>query len=91
MTAAQTTAVSMAALNACDLVGGQHLGFLLDPSQCRYDPTLDAGALCVASGGSNAETVKSGATLTMLDTTSISGGKLNNAGTLTLKASTLRR
>jgi hypothetical protein len=55
MTAAQTTAVSMAALNACDLVGGQHLGFLLDPSQCRYDPTLDVGALCVASGGSNAD------------------------------------
>ncbi|MES2183210.1 MAG: tannase/feruloyl esterase family alpha/beta hydrolase [Pseudomonadota bacterium] len=55
MTAAQTTAVSMAALSACDVVGGQHLGFLLDPGQCRYDPTKDTTVLCPASGGTNAD------------------------------------
>ncbi len=55
MTTAQTTAVSMAALNSCDTVGGQHLGFLLDPSQCRYDPTKDATVLCASSGGRNTD------------------------------------
>ena len=55
MTAVQTSAVSMAALNACDLVGGQHLGFLLDPGQCRYDPTQDTAVLCAASGGTNTD------------------------------------
>lgn len=55
MTTAQTTAVSMAALNACDSVGSQHLGFLLDPGQCRYDPTTDASVLCTSSGGTNAD------------------------------------
>lgn len=53
LTAGQSTAVSMAALNACDLVGGQHLGYLLDPAQCRYNPTKDAAVLCTADGGSN--------------------------------------
>ena len=50
----QVNAVSTAALNSCDLVGGQHLGFLLDPGQCKYDPTKDASVLCVSSGGANA-------------------------------------
>jgi len=54
MTSAQVNAVSTAALNACDVVGGQHLGYLLDSDQCSYDPTLDASVLCVASGGTNA-------------------------------------
>jgi feruloyl esterase len=54
LTAGQWTGVSMAALNACDLVGGQHLGYLLDPSKCTYDPTTDAAQLCVAAGGTNA-------------------------------------
>jgi Tannase and feruloyl esterase len=54
MTSAQANAASNAALAACDLVGGQHLGYLLDPSTCTYDPTQDASALCVADGGSNA-------------------------------------
>ena len=54
MTTAQVNAVSSAAIAACDLVGGQHLGYLLDPSSCSYDPTQDASALCVASGGTNA-------------------------------------
>lgn len=38
--------VGAAAVSACDLVGGQHLGFILDPSQCRYDPTTDPTVLC---------------------------------------------
>ena len=54
MTSAQVNAVSNAALGSCDLVGGQHLGYLLDPSTCGYDPTQDASVLCVANGGSNA-------------------------------------
>lgn len=41
MTTAQLGLVSNAAISACDLVNGQHLGFLLDPSTCRDNPTLD--------------------------------------------------
>lgn len=44
--AAQQMAMSAAAVSACDLVGGQHLGFILDTSQCHYDPTKDASVLC---------------------------------------------
>lgn len=54
LTPGQSTAVSMAALNACDIVDGKHLGYLLDPTQCRYDPTKDAALLCTGDGGSNA-------------------------------------
>jgi len=54
MSKAQVDAVSNAAIASCDVVGGQHLGYLLDPSSCSYDPTLDASVLCVADGGSNA-------------------------------------
>ncbi|MES2942279.1 MAG: tannase/feruloyl esterase family alpha/beta hydrolase [Pseudomonadota bacterium] len=50
MTTAQVNAVSTAALNACDLVNGQHLGFILDTSQCKYDPALDASVLCAPAG-----------------------------------------
>jgi hypothetical protein len=53
-TPGQLSAVSNAAINACDLVGGQHLGYLLDPSQCAYDPTKDPSVICVANGGANA-------------------------------------
>lgn len=45
-TVEQLTRVSQAAIHACDVVGGEHLGFVLDPSQCRYDPTKDANVLC---------------------------------------------
>lgn len=42
--------MSAAAVSACDRVpaqqNGQHLGFILDPRQCHYDPTSDAGVLC---------------------------------------------
>lgn len=55
MSVAQVNAVSAAALNACDLVGGKHLGFLIDPSQCTYDPQQDPQVLCTGSGGSNTD------------------------------------
>lgn len=51
MTAGKLDFVSAAAVNACDLVGGQHLGFILDTSQCRYDPTRDARVLCNGVAG----------------------------------------
>jgi feruloyl esterase len=53
LTAGQLNLMGNAAINACDVVGGQHLGYIEDPSQCRYDPTLDASVLCTASGGTN--------------------------------------
>jgi len=43
--------VSAAAVDACDTVGGRHLGFIADTSQCRYDPTRDASALCAGVAG----------------------------------------
>jgi feruloyl esterase len=43
--------VGGAAVSSCDLVGGQHLGFILDPSQCRYDPTRDPTVLCTGVAG----------------------------------------
>lgn len=51
---AQHTTVSNAAINACDVVGGMHLGYIPDPTACSYDPTLDLGVLCTANGGTNA-------------------------------------
>lgn len=53
LTTAQQDLVSNAAIAACDVVGGQHLGYILDPSACTYDPTTDAAVLCTADGGSN--------------------------------------
>lgn len=43
--------VSAAAVSACDVVGGQHLGFIPDTAQCRYDPTRDAAVLCAGVQG----------------------------------------
>lgn len=43
--------VSLAAIRACDLVGGQHLGYITDPASCRYDPTTDPTVLCKTEGG----------------------------------------
>jgi hypothetical protein len=45
--------VSSAAVASCDLVGGKHLGFVLDETQCRYDPTKDTAVLCATDGGTN--------------------------------------
>jgi len=52
-TAAQQRLMANAAISACDVVGGQHLGFVLDPAACRYDPTKDENVLCTTSGGIN--------------------------------------
>lgn len=49
----QLEAVSAKAVAACDMVGGEHLGFILDIRQCRYDPTKDETVLCKSDGGTN--------------------------------------
>ncbi|RKR31328.1 MULTISPECIES: tannase/feruloyl esterase family alpha/beta hydrolase [Paraburkholderia] len=54
VSSAQSDSVAQAAMNACDVVGGQHLGYMLDPSMCKYDPTKDVNVLCVSDGGKNA-------------------------------------
>jgi Tannase and feruloyl esterase len=54
LTIAQLNLLGNAAINACDTAGGVHLGYIPDPSTCRYDPTADASVLCVANGGTNA-------------------------------------
>jgi feruloyl esterase len=46
LTAGQLNLLGNAAINACDVVNGQHMGYIPDPSQCRYDPTLDSSVLC---------------------------------------------
>ena len=51
LTAAQLAQVSAKAVSACDVVGGQHLGYIPDPQQCTYDPTRDATALCTGTVG----------------------------------------
>jgi len=35
------------------VVGGQHLGYIMDPAACRYDPTKDPNVLCVKDAGKN--------------------------------------
>jgi feruloyl esterase len=53
LTFEQMALLGNAAINACDVVNGQHLGYIPDPSECRYDPTHDASVLCASSGGTN--------------------------------------
>lgn len=53
LTQEQGDLVGQAAISACDLVGGQHLGYIIDSSACRYDPTKDAAVLCAGAGGTN--------------------------------------
>ena len=48
LTSGQLNALGNAAINACDVVNGVHMGYIPDPSQCRYDPTVDAAVLCTA-------------------------------------------
>ncbi|WP_321804122.1 tannase/feruloyl esterase family alpha/beta hydrolase [Burkholderia sp. BCC1993] len=50
----QEDLVSNAAIAACDITGGQHLGYIIDPSSCAYDPLKDPNVLCVSDGGTNA-------------------------------------
>lgn len=47
----QFNQVGAQATAACDVVGGQHLGYIPDPSSCTYDPTRDAAALCSGVAG----------------------------------------
>jgi feruloyl esterase len=51
LTAAQHSLVSGSAVSACDQIGGQHMGFVLDPPSCHYDPTRDASVLCTGVAG----------------------------------------
>jgi feruloyl esterase len=51
LTSGQAALMGNAAINACDVVGNAHLGYIPDPSQCRYDPTQDTTVICAASGG----------------------------------------
>ena len=53
LTNAQMALLGNAAINACDVVNGQHLGYIPDPSECRYDPTQDPSVICAANGGTN--------------------------------------
>jgi Tannase and feruloyl esterase len=53
LTSGQLNALGNAAINACDVVNGQHMGYIPDPSECRYDPTIDPAAICTANGGTN--------------------------------------
>jgi feruloyl esterase len=53
LTAGQLNALGNAAINACDVVNGQHMGYIPDPSECRYDPTFDPSVICTANGGTN--------------------------------------
>ena len=52
LTPMQLTAVSNAAIEACDRVEGEHLGYILNPSSCHYDPAEDTSVLCPSEGGS---------------------------------------
>jgi hypothetical protein len=51
LTTAQLAQVSGQAVSTCDAVGGQHLGYVPDPSTCSYDPARDAAALCTGTVG----------------------------------------
>jgi hypothetical protein len=56
LTSGQRTLLGLAAVNACDVVGGVHLGYIPDPAECRYDPTKDLSVICQANGGTNTTT-----------------------------------
>ncbi|WP_327195188.1 tannase/feruloyl esterase family alpha/beta hydrolase [Sphingomonas sp. LH128] len=53
LTKAQMDLVSNAAIRSCDMVGGQHMGYIVDNAACTYDPTKDASVLRVEDGGTN--------------------------------------
>ncbi|MNE00012.1 Tannase and feruloyl esterase [compost metagenome] len=53
LTRMQQDLASNAAIESCDVVGGEHLGYILDQSACHYDPTKDKKVLCVSAGGTN--------------------------------------
>jgi feruloyl esterase len=74
LTTAQYQQVSAKAVSACDVVGGQHLGFVLNPQQCAYDPAKDAAALCTGSVGTNGVT---GANATAACVTTVQATAMN--------------
>lgn len=51
LTSGQLTLLGNAAIASCGNVGGQNLGYILDTSQCTYDPRKDAGVLCAGQPG----------------------------------------
>src|SRR5205085_10235260 len=51
------------------------------------DLIIDHNTAITNVGATNAETIAAGASMTLLDTTSITGGKVDNKGTLTLNGS----
>lgn len=53
LSVAQQDLLSDAAIKSCDKINGQHLGFILDPTSCHYDPTKDRNVLCKKDGGVN--------------------------------------
>lgn len=53
LTEGQQDLVSNAAIAACDVVGGEHLGYIMDNAACRYDPTKDRAVLCASDDGTN--------------------------------------
>ena len=57
--AARLNAVTTAAAASC---GGASLGFMLDPLQCRYDPTRDPAALCAGVAGTGVTGTSANAT-----------------------------
>jgi feruloyl esterase len=67
LSGAQLDLISNAAIDACDSVAGQHLGYIPDPSQCTYDPRKDVKVLCAGVAGvgvTGASVVDSCVTLT---------------------------
>lgn len=52
LTSAQLSLASNAAISGCDVVGGQHLGYIPNPYQCRYNPANDPSVLCKGTIGS---------------------------------------
>lgn len=56
LTEGQQDLVSLAAIRACDVVGGKHLGYIMDNASCRYDPVKDPEVLCSSEGGRNSST-----------------------------------
>ena len=53
LTTGQMDLVSNAAIHAGDVVGGEHLGYIMDNAACHYDPAQDPNVLCVKEGGKN--------------------------------------
>ena len=50
-TKAQLDLISNAAIAACGTVGGQDMGYIVDPFACTYNPETDRSILCGADGG----------------------------------------